>query len=138
MWDSTASVQTKKSIDVAYETTSGDILFVWGDSKNNIQMYRTYSGVTLSPTISLTSSNSNGLISWVNLASNPTASSNQIMYGFLDESRRLNTYIWSGTNWSAIHPIHTSNAQTVSTANFGIVYETHINNPGDAWLVYGD
>mgnify|MGYP000888527313 FL=1 len=29
VWDSTGSLQTKKSIDVAYETNSGDILFIW-------------------------------------------------------------------------------------------------------------
>lgn len=29
VWDASGSTQTKKSIDVAYETNSGDILFIW-------------------------------------------------------------------------------------------------------------
>lgn len=29
VWDATGSIATKDSIDVAYEKTSGDIMFAW-------------------------------------------------------------------------------------------------------------
>jgi hypothetical protein len=88
VWDSTGSLQTRKSVDVAYETKSGDIMFIWGDSQKKYQYYRTFSALTLSATtpLALMSSFSNGLVAWTTLASNPLASSNQIMYGMLDDS----------------------------------------------------
>lgn len=48
VWDATGAIATEKSIDVAYETTSGDALFMWLDATSTDQYYRTYSGTTLS------------------------------------------------------------------------------------------
>jgi hypothetical protein len=128
VWDSTGSVQTKKSIDVAYETNSGDILFLWGDSKQKYQYYRTFSALTLSATapLSLLSSFSNGLVSWVKLASNPLASSNQIMYAFSDDTGNLNTFLWNGTGWNSQHSEHSTTIETISSPSFDIAFESHI------------
>lgn len=48
VWDATGAIATEKSVDVAYETTSGDIMFMWLDATSTDQYYRTYSGTTLS------------------------------------------------------------------------------------------
>lgn len=63
-------------------------MFIWGDAQKKYQYYRTFSALTLSATtpLALMSSFSNGLIAWATLAPNPLPSSNQIMYGMLDDS----------------------------------------------------
>lgn len=80
VWDASAGIATKKSIDVAYETTSGDAMFLWTDSGTTAQYYRTYSGTTLSAATLLTNGNTTGIGHWVTLASNPTSGSDQIMF----------------------------------------------------------
>ncbi|MEK7146495.1 MAG: hypothetical protein AAB802_04955, partial [Patescibacteria group bacterium] len=40
-WDTSSAPSNKKVIDVAFETTSGDILFMWADSVSTDQYYRT-------------------------------------------------------------------------------------------------
>ncbi len=72
------------------------------------------------------------------LATNPTTSSNQIMFGVLDAFSNLNTFLWSGTAWSAVHPEHSAAVETNASHAFDISYETHSSNPNIAWIAYGD
>jgi hypothetical protein len=87
-WDAAASIATREVIDVAYEKTSGDIMFLWGDSVTaDDHNYRTYSGTTLGAITALANANAASTTlqpNWVRLASNPTSSSNQIMLATLD------------------------------------------------------
>ncbi len=139
VWDATASIATEKSIDVAYETASGDAMFIWGDSVSTDQYYRTYSGGVLSAATLLDNPNAGAVNNWMILAPNTGSStSNQILYGSLDGGSDLNTFIWSGTAWSAVHTEHTAAAETNASQAFDIKFETHSSNPDDAWLVYGD
>ncbi|MBP7823310.1 hypothetical protein KA050_03090, partial [Candidatus Gracilibacteria bacterium] len=138
VWDATGAIATEKSIDVAYETTSGDIMFLWADATSTDQYYRTYSGTTLSAATLLDNPNAGAVGNWVTLASNPTSGSNQIMFGVLDAGSDLNTFIWSGTAWSAVHTEHTAAAETHASHAFHLAFETHSSNPNDAWLVFGN
>lgn len=140
VWGSAnSSIATKKSIDVAYEQTSGDIMFLWGTSVTaDDHRYRTYVGTTLGAVTALPSPNAGGQPHWIRLASNPTASSNQIMLGSLDAGADLNTFLWSGSSWSASHAEHDATTEDILDMNFDIEFETHTSNANDAWLVWGD
>lgn len=139
VWDATGSLATKKTVDVAFERTSGDVLFIWGDATATTQsFYRTYSGTTLSAATALANANQGGVVHWARLATNPTASSNEIMYAELDAGADLNTYRWSGTAWSAVDAEHSATTEDIIDMNFDIVYETHASNANVAWLVWGD
>jgi hypothetical protein len=138
VWDATGAIATEKSIDVAYETTSWDALFMWLDATSTDQYYRTYSGTTLSAATLLDNAQAWGIGNWMTLASNPTSWSDQIMFWVLDVSSDLNTFLWSGAAWSAVHTEHTAGAETNASHAFHIAFETHSSNPNNAWLAYGD
>ena len=60
------------------------------------------------------------------------------MYGFVDDAGSLNTYLWSGTSWGSQHPEHSSTIETLASPSFDIAFESHIANPNDAWIVFGN
>ncbi len=138
-WDTTASTSfTKKAIDVEYEQTSGDIMFVWGDSAAANNNYRTWNGTTLGAVTTLTIANEGGISEWVQLAARP--GSDQIMLGVQDAAADLNTRVWSGSAWDTAvsHPEHDATVENILSRNFDIVWETDPANLGKAWLVWGD
>ncbi len=140
VWDATGAIATEKSVDVAFETGSGDIMFIWGDSVSTDQYYRTYSGGSLSAATLLDNAQAGAVNNWMRLAPNPTGGSfqDQILYAVLDGGSDLNTFMWSGTAWSSVHTEHTAAAENHSNQVFDIAFETHSSNPDDAWLAYGD
>lgn len=137
-WDTTAATATKKAIDVEYEQTSGDAMYMWGDATTDTQSYRTWNGTTLSGATPLAIANENGLTEWLQLAARP--GSNQIMLGVQDAAADLNTRVWSGSAWDTQtqHPEHDASLENISSRNFDIVWETHPSNPGVAWILWGD
>lgn len=137
VWDATASIATKKAIDVEYEQTSGEALFMWGDSVSTDLYYRTWNGTTLSGNTLLDIAAA-GVPHWVQLASRP--SSNEIMLGITDSLSDLNTRKWSGSAWDTAtqHPEHSAAVENITSRVFDIVWETHASNPGEAWLVWGN
>lgn len=138
VWDATAASATKKTIDVEYEQTSGEAMFMWGDSVATDQYYRTWNGTTLSAATLLDIPAEGGLPEWIQLASRPN--SNEIMLGVQDAGADLNTRKWSGTAWDTAtqHAEHSAAVENITSRTFDIIYETHTANPGKAWLVWGD
>lgn len=138
-WDATATTSvTKKGIDVEYEQTSGEALFMWGDATSTDQYYRTWNGTTLSAATLLDIAAAGGVSEWIQLAARP--SSNEIMLGVQDAGGDLNTRKWSGSAWDAAaqHPEHDATVENIASRNFDIVWETHASNPGEAWIMWGD
>lgn len=137
-WDTTASTAAKKGIDVEYEQTSGDILFVWGDATSTDNYYRTWSGGILSAATLLDVPAMGGQANWVQLAARP--GSDEIMFGVQDAGADLNTRIWSGTAWDTAtqHPEHDASTENINSRNFDIVWETYPSNSGVAWLLWGN
>lgn len=138
VWDASAASPTKKAIDVDYEQTSGEALFMWGDSVSTDQYYRTWNGTTLSAATLLDIAGTGGVSEWVQLAARPN--SNEIMLGVQDAGADLNTRKWSGSAWDAAaqHVEHSAATENISSRNFDIVWETHASNPGVAWLMWGN
>ncbi|MBP9816454.1 MAG: hypothetical protein KBD05_00250 [Candidatus Pacebacteria bacterium] len=140
VWDATSAIATEKAIDVAFETGTGDILYMWGDTTSTDQYYRTYAAGALSAATLLDNAQAGAVNNWMRLASNPTAGANvnQILYASLDGGSDLNTFIWSGSAWSAVHTEHSAAAETNASQAVDIAFETHTSNPDDAWMLYGD
>ena len=138
MWDTTASVATRKGIDVEYEQTSGRAMFMWGDATSTDSYYRIWNGTTLTAPTLLDITTMGGQANWVQLAARP--GSNEIMYGVQDAGGDLNTRKWSGSAWDTVtqHPEHSAATENIASRNFDIVWETHPSNPGVAWLLWGD
>lgn len=145
-WDQTAAIATEKSIDVAYEQTSGRAMFIWGDSVATDQHYRIWDGTSLTacpsntcPLLDIPASG--GVANWIELVSRP--GSNELMYGVLDAGSDLNTRKWSGSAWDTVtqHSEHTGAAENNSSMVFDLIWETHANfsgGSGKAWLVFGN
>ncbi len=138
VWDATAASATKKTIDVDYEQTSGEALFIWGDSVATDQYYRTWNGTTLSAATLLDIPAEGGVAEWVQLAARP--GSNEIMVGVQDAGSDLNTRKWSGTAWDTAtqHPEHAAITENITSRNFDIIWETHSSNLGKAWIMWGN
>jgi len=138
VWDATASTATRKGIDVEYEQTSGEALFMWGDSVATDQFYRTWNGTTLGAATLLDIAAEGGIPQWLQLAARPN--SNEIMLGVLDAGSDLNTRKWSGTAWDTAtqHVEHAATVENVSSRVFDIVWETLPANAGKAWLLWGN
>lgn len=138
VWDATAATATKKTIDVEYEQTSGEAMFMWGDSVATDQYYRTWNGTTLSAATLLDIAAEGGLAEWVQLAARP--GSNEILLGVQDAGADLNTRKWSGSAWDAAaqHAEHSAAVENITSRVFDIAWETHSSNPGEAWLMWGD
>jgi hypothetical protein len=135
VWDaSAANAGASKAIDVAYEQSSGEALFMWGDAVASAQYYRTWNGTTLSGNTLLTIGAMGGTANRIRLAPNPF--SDQIMYAAQDGNRDLFTAIWSGAAWT-VHATHDTNTEDANDRNFDVVFETHPSNSGKAWLVWG-
>ncbi len=61
------------------------------------------------------------------------------MIGIQDAGADLNTFIWSGTAWSAVHTEHSAGMENAAVEmDFDITFETHSSNPNDAWLVWSN
>lgn len=138
VWDATAASATKKTIDVAYEQTSGRAMFMWGDSVATDQYYRIWNGSTLTAATLLDITAEGGLPEWIQLAARPN--SNEIMMGVQDANADLNTRKWSGSSWDTAtqHPEHSAATENALSRNFDIVWETAAANPGKAWLVFAN
>lgn len=138
VWDASVASSTKKSIDVAYEQTSGRAMFIWGDSVATDQYYRIWNGSSLTAVTLLDIPAMGGIGEWVQLASR--SSSNEIMYGVQDAGSDLNTRKWSGTAWDTAtqHAEHDASLENITSMNFDIVYERYLGNEAKAWLVWGD
>ncbi len=138
-WDTTASSAARKGIDVEYEQTTGNAMFMWADSLATDQYYRIWNGTTLSLTNQLLDIPAqSGVGDWVQLAARPN--SNEIMYGVQSTTGDLNTRKWSGSAWDGAgpHPEHATVSENANSRNFDLVWETHASNPGEAWLLWGD
>lgn len=138
VWDASAASATKKTIDVEYEQTSGEAMFIWGDSVATDQYYRTWNGTTLSAATLLDIAAAGGVSEWVQLAARP--SSNEIMVGVQDAGSDFNTRKWSGSAWDAAaqHPEHAATVENITSRNFDVVWETHSSNLGEAWIMWGN
>lgn len=137
VWDNSASIATRKAIDVAYEQNSGRALFIWGDATATDQYYRIWNGTSLtSPT--LLDIPAAGLTNWVKLVARPD--SDEIIYGVQGGTPDLNTRKWSSSAWDSAtqHPEHDTGTENATSMNFDIVWETHSSNPGKAWILWGD
>lgn len=138
VWDATASIATKKNIDVAYEQTSGRAMFIWGDATATDQYYRIWNGSVLTANTLLDIPAAGGIVHWSELISIPN--SNELMYGAADAGSDLNTRKWSGSAWdtAAQHPEHDASVENITSMAFDLIWETHASNPGEAWLMWGD
>lgn len=137
VWDSNASVATRKGIDVAYEQLSGRAMFLWGDSTATDQYYRIWNGTTLTGNTPLDIPLA-GATNWVELVSRPN--SDELMLGVQSVTPDVNTRKWSGSAWDTAtqHPEHDNSLENALSMNFDIVWETYPTNSGKAWILWGD
>lgn len=138
VWDASASIATRKAIDIEYEQISGKAMFMWGDSVATDQYYRTWNGTTLGGATLLDIAAQGGVTNWLQLAARPN--SNEIMVGVQDAGSDLNTRKWSGTAWDTAtqHPEHAATVENIASRAFDIVWETHSANVGKAWILWGN
>jgi len=142
VWDaaSSQSTGTYQAIDVAYETNSGNALFAWGDSTQDVILYKTYVGTTLSGDNTLTIAAADGLVNFLKLDRNRNSGRDDILLGESDAVSDLSTRRWDGTVWDTAteHPEHSAAIETATNRCWDIVWDYYSGNLNHAWIIYGD
>jgi len=130
IWDTTPAAATTEHIAVAYELTTGEAMFLWGDSANDVLNYRMWTG-TLGATTTLTISDLFRAPAWVSLKSRPGA--DDLILAVICTGADLNTRFWTGTAWDATgHSEHDGGVDL--PRGFDIEWESDGTH---ALLVYG-
>jgi hypothetical protein len=130
----TAPSGAQRPYDIAYETLSGRALLVYdvvmADATKDLG-YRiwTYgSGWSQEYYIDFTGvASTNPTISFIELASNPDPTSNQIAMAFLDQTNRDSfAAIWTGSAWTLMTTLTTNTGSTSNTReSIGVAYSTY-------------
>jgi hypothetical protein len=115
VWDATCAIATKECIAVAYEQTTGEALFIWGDSVATDFYYKTWDGTTLSANTLLDIASAALVGGWCTLKADPSSDDLFFVAGTSSTTAsELETAYWSGSVWT-VHAEHDaacdSNAQ---------------------------
>lgn len=136
VWGRVADNQFK-AIDVAYEQTSGEALFLWGVDQNDRQEWRTWDGNTLGAVALLSIGAMGGAPAWIRLVPDYRPGSDGVMYVVQDQGDNLSSAFWNGAGWSALQG-HDGATESGEDRNFDFVFETAVVNRGSGWLVWGN
>ncbi len=98
----------RRSVDVAFEQSSGEGVVVWGDSSSTPK-YRTWDGFSWSDESSASDLGGNGYTRWVQLTPDPE--SNDIFLMTSDGNYDLNIQKWDGFSWSIVTELETSSTR---------------------------
>lgn len=146
--DAVGGTGTTRRFDIAYETTSGDVLVVYTNNDTattNELSYRTKSGSTGCGTANWSAESNfdpvrtSGVVYWVKMNRNPVASSNLIALSWLDANADLSAAIWNGSSFTnEPSAVSEANVDFVSASadvdNFDVVYES---SSGDLMMLWG-
>ena len=119
---------TAPNVGVAFESTSGQALAVYGRSSQNVFYYRTWingsgwSGEQTGPNLG---ENSNSLI----LDSDPL--SDQIMLAAQDDGSDINYVLWNGSSWGTPNALRSTSGETKNQP-FVFLYDQHIVPAGSS------
>jgi hypothetical protein len=133
VWDGSAAIASEECIAVAYEQTTGETLFIWGDSVATDMYYRTWDGTTLAGPTLLDIAGSTTVANWMTLKADP--SSDDLFWTMNDGATTsdLNTAYWSGSAWTT-HTEHDSGVDTHAGRCADFAWEP---TGGKGLLVYG-
>ena len=134
VWDSSCAIGTKECIAVAYEQTTGEALFIWGDSLATDFQYRTWDGTTLSAKTLLDIASAALVGGWCTLKADP--SSDDLFFAVGTSSTtvsELETAYWSGSAWT-VHTEHDAALDSNAQRPYDFAWEP---TGGKGLLVYG-
>ncbi|WP_321419991.1 VWA domain-containing protein [uncultured Methanomethylovorans sp.] len=99
----TVKYPTVRTVDVGYDSISGNGMVIWGTS-SNYPKYCIWNGVSWSNTAS--ASNIGSYPKWVQLTPNPTSS--EMFLVTSDDASDVNIQKWSGSLWGAASEVETA------------------------------
>ena len=128
----TTASPTFTEINDAYESTSGDGLFVYGKNDTNVY-YRTLVGGVwgAEQTLDFTGIGGAGKPVWTDMASDPN--SNRIVLGVITDNDDAWLAVWDGTTWGS-KLVANAKVQDRAYQNLAVAFES---TSGEALAVYG-
>jgi Mg-chelatase subunit ChlD len=99
---------SRRSVDVAFEQSSGTGMVVWGSS-NSVPRYRTWDGSSWSSTSYASDLGGSGYTRWVQLTPDPDTDDIFLMTS--DGNDDLNIQKWDGSSWSIVTEAETSSTR---------------------------
>lgn len=133
---------TTRSFDIAYEKSSDKAIIVYAPTSGSADFaYRTWDGSLLSLPKTVTAPPTTGAINWIELAANPTSSSNEIAMIMFDANSDIYGMVWDGTSWDDMNsggaePVWDGTASTSTTKKaIAVAYE---QTSGRAMFIWAD
>ncbi|MEZ5335590.1 MAG: VWA domain-containing protein [Methanolobus sp.] len=99
---------SRRSVDIAFESTSGNGLVVWGEG-NPTPKYRIWNGTDFGSEQSASNLGGGGYTRWVRLTPDPD--SDDIFLMTSDGDNDLNIQKWDGSSWSIVTEVETSSTR---------------------------
>ena len=95
---SSSNIQEKdtESFDIAFETSSGEAFFIWGDKNYNIN-YRRFT--TSWQTEQTAYSSVDGIVKWLKADYDPQAASSNIAIAAITQNQKIEFGAWNGSSW---------------------------------------
>ena len=135
VWDTSASIATRKAIDVAYEYTTGDGMFVWADSVATDHYYRTWTGGVLSDPTLLDDPNAGSITDWIQLVADPL--SDDLIIGLQNEDTEVNVAFWNGSSWGAVSVLE-GGIESAADQSFALTFQRWPGREGYVWAFFGE
>ncbi|SFM67179.1 VWA domain-containing protein [Methanolobus profundi] len=113
-WSSPLEIETdvyeysRRSMDVAFEQSSGTGMVVWGTS-DLIPRYRIWNGSSWGPESLASGLGGSGYTRWVQLTPDPDSDAMFLMTS--DGNNDLNVQRWDGSSWSIVSEVETSSTR---------------------------
>jgi len=106
------TVEILEAIGVAYESLSGNAMFVWADDYVGQYLSRRWLGSSWEGTERLVTDQISGRPGWISLKADPT--SNKMMFLTVDDWPALWTVDWNPTTWTT-HSVHDTSVDYATT-----------------------
>jgi hypothetical protein len=134
VWDAAVAIISKECIAVAYEQTTGEALFIWGDSVVTDFQYKTWDGTTLSGNTPLDIAAAAYVGGWCTLKADPSSDDLVFVVGTSSTLySELETAYWSGSAWT-VHTEHDAAIDSNAQRPYDFAWEP---TGGKGLLVYG-
>lgn len=133
-----------QSFDIAYEFASGRAILVYAVSSSDPThdlAYQIWDGVSWSSEAYIDDSGHSNSINyrWVELASKPTTSSNELALMTVDQTNgHCNAWIWSGSAWGNFKELENSLSSVRDAECLGVAYEQLSGRAMFVWCYSGN
>jgi len=126
-----------RGFDIAYETNGDRAIIVFNDANSADPAYQIWDGTSWSTKTSITAPPTTGAPLWIELASNPLSTSNEIAMMLIDANVDIYGMVWTGSAWSdmGVTTVWDDTGAIATKESIDVAYE---QTSGRAMFIWAD